>query len=266
MTEKDEVYMIRERRTKTLSIVLMNCEFPLSQKQQEGLDRIARLSDTFLMFDDKWAKNSSRVNKLKFTCLHDCIGWLDVGKTSSESLMKIFEYTLTIPEFSNFLNYSIIDCCQLGLLSDDIVKTWNAYRANPHIIDPIFKLRRLTPTELSEIYKTPEVDLVSKNNSFIKFILKYWNGITNLKKKELNCENAYNTHIIDSWFVLFKTNLVSKFVAFLKEEKNKQYIDSFKKTNPLYFFASLFIKLGDIKFENLSIENVIIENNKISRK
>ena len=42
MIDKDSISLLRSRRTKSLSIILMDVSYPLDEKIQEGFDKITR--------------------------------------------------------------------------------------------------------------------------------------------------------------------------------------------------------------------------------
>jgi hypothetical protein len=267
MIGKDSISILRERRTKSFSIIFMNTEYPLTEKQQNRLDKLAKISDTFLVFDDKWGKGSETVDKMKFTCLHDCYGWVDVGNSLGETILKVLEYTLIIPESSGHLFYSFVKCDRLGELTTEITNTWVDYKKSNTLVDPVFKLDRLSPSELANIYRklepTTSTKPISKVDLIKKWIIKL--KYEPIKKSSIDYTNAYTTHHTKSWFVPMKVGTISRLVDFYKENKNLSYIRTFEFVDPFYFIASLIVKLG-ITISNFDFTEVEIKENNIIKK
>lgn len=266
MIDKDSIYLLRGRNTKSLSIVIMDTEFPLKGKVQEGLDELAKISDVFLLFDDGWGY-SSEVDKMKFACLHDCLGWIDVKNTSSETLLKVFQYTTTISEASNFLYYTIVLCSGLEKLTKGLIHTWKSYKTSNLINKPILDLRRLEPKELKEIYQLPKKENVGKLKKFINKIKEIYRKYSSISATSnlamFDYTNAYCTHKTNSWFIPMKTYVISSILEFFKKEENKDYIKTFKKVNPLYFLSSV-IKRLKIDITNADLGKVKINGNNLT--
>jgi hypothetical protein len=261
MTEKDAVYMIRERRTRTLTILYMDNEFPLKEEQQRGLDKLAHVSDLFLIFNDKLNLNSNRVDKMKFACLHDCMGWIDTKNTVSETLMKLFEYTFLIKEASSFYYYTLVNCSGLDKLDEKVLINLRNYHTSNMINQPIVNIRRLSPKELLDIYKTEPIDQPRKLT--FKDIFKRIN-IKPLSDK-FDYTNSFSTHTTDSWIIPMKVSTVNSFLDYYKKEGTTPYVDSFKWNDLRYFISSLMIKLG-LSYKDLDFCSIKIEGNVIKEE
>jgi len=267
MIDKDSISILRERRTKSFSIVFMNTEYPLTEGQQEGLDKLVKISDTFLVFDDNWKRGSDGIDKMKFACLHDCYGWVDVGKSLGETILKILEYTLIIPESSGYLFYLFVKCDKLNQLTTDITNTWMNYKKSNQLTDPIFKLNRLKPGQLVTLYKKP-TPLTSEPKGKLGKIKDWISKILphkSIKCSEIDYSNAYVTHNTESWLIPLKVGTVSRLVSFYQKENNLPYIRTFKFVDPFYFITSLIVKLN-LTVNNFDISGIEIKDNNIIKK
>lgn len=266
MIDKDAIAILREKRTRSISIVFMNCKFPLSKEQQHGLDKLSHLSDVFLVFDDSWnfdwpETSSACVDKIKFACLHDCFGCVDVKRYSSDTILKVLEYTFTIPEASNFLFYTLVFCKDLDKFTDETQSNWKEYKKSNQLSEPVCKMHRLPPKDLQDLYKIP---LKKEPSTFCKYFQLFWGRVVSDSVK-IDYTNAHCTHLIDSWFIPVKLLTISKIVQFARDSKNSQYIKSFQILDPRYFLASLLVKLG-VTVVNRDICEVSIKADKITDK
>lgn len=265
MIDKDSISLLRSRRTKSLSIIVMDVSYPLDEKIQEGFDKIARISDVFLLFNDNCWIGSESIDKMKFACLHDCLGWISVKNTTSESLLKVLNYTTTISEASNFLFYSIIKCSGLSNLTDEMLSTLKSYHISNVINKPILKLKRLSPKELHRFYQLPTKP---KSNKLVEVINRLKDKITNKSNKNSNIArfdytNAHCTHKSDSWFVVMKIHTINTILEFFKKDENKEYPKTFKEPDPLIFLSSVLVKLN-IDIINSDLSKVKINGNSLS--
>ena len=266
MIDKDSIFLLRSRRTKSLSIIVMDDVFyPLDEKIQEGFDKITRISDVFLLFNDNCWIGSESIDKMKFACLHDCLGWISVKNTTSESLLKVLNYTTTISEASNFLFYSIIKCSGLSNLTDEMLSTLKSYQISNVINKPILNLKRLSPKELHRFYQLPTKP---KSNKLVEVINRLKDKITNKSDKNSNIArfdytNAHCTHKTDSWFVVMKIHTINTILEFFKKNENKEYPKTFKEPDPLIFLPSVLVKL-DIDIINSDLSKVKISGNNLS--
>jgi hypothetical protein len=244
----------------------MDCEFPLTSEQQEGLDKLSNNVDVFLLFNDNWVsegKSSSKIDKMKFTCLYDCLGYIDVKNESSTTLMKVFDYVNTIKESSGFLNYSLVKCSKLGEFSNELLHKWLEYCGNVVFKTPVFSIERLNPEDLFNIYKLDEQPKnPSRFGKFVNIVLGIEKAV---KKKDFDYSNAYCRYKTSSWFIPYKRDLIIQFINFFNEESGKEYIGTFKSLDPTIAFSSLCAKLGLDVF-NADFKNCIIKGSNLLKK
>lgn len=223
--KKEEIYVINQPKHNLLSVVVVDCELPITKEVHKNINELRTISDVLFVF----LEQHRNINKKKFTSLYECCGYIEstenIGRTIMKALIygkEIFEHRFgyTIGNLSDLKRPGFTDKLQKLIMSP--------------ISQPVFKLRRLSSEEYYEIYN-------EKRRCF-------------LCNKE-NIDNMFCSYTSDSMMMFMRTRTIDVLFDFMNS--NKDVVDSFKKTDPRFFYASL-IKFLNIEQVDENLEDLEI--------
>ena len=245
---KDEIFVINQPKHAILSLVVVDCEFPIPELSHEVMEKLKDSSDVFLVFSDKYFSKSKSINKNKFANLYGVCGWIDSEDNLYNTILKSVQYSIEI--FNKHVSFSIINMSDVKSLGENYFSNILNITGST-VTKPIFKLRRLSSREFYNIYSN-ETDEPKKKTTI-------FNKIFN-KDGDEDMSNMFNSYTSSSTSMFFKKNTMKLFIDFWEDKKSKTYIDSFDTGDFRDFFASMVKYLGisiiDCNMEDLNIGNL----------
>lgn len=223
--KKEEIYVINQPKHILLSVVVVDCDLPLTQDVHENINELRSISDVLFVFSDRFQD----INKKKFTALYECCGYIESTGNIGRTVMKAMIYGKEI--FEKHIGFTV--GCLSSLRKSGFSGKLQTLLGSS-ISQPVFKLRRLSSEEYYEIYK-------EKRTCF-------------LCNKE-NVDNMFCSYTTDSMMMFFRARTIDILFDFMNS--NKDVVDSFKKTDPRFFYASL-IKFLNIELVDKNLEDVEI--------
>lgn len=260
MNTSDEMYVLKQPKHTLTSIVVMNSDYPISELSNTSLYRLSQVSDLIFVFSPLHFHEESKINKVKFTTLHQGCAFIISGGELWKTIFKVLQYCQEI--FNKHVGYTISNCSDLKYIDNNTVD--NLVKVNmSSITKPIFSSERLTEHEMYEFYKVPEYkksSVLSRffggtadiDNSFASYIL--WGEFL---PEENDCR--YCTWKSESNIMYFKNGIMKIFLDQYNEIKD--ILSTFTDPDIRYLFANLTVILG-IDTINSNIEDLDI--NKIS--
>lgn len=210
MINKNATYVVKQPEHLVMSLVTLNKNFPKSQKFQDLVDELNKISDTFFIFD-----GVGNVDQNKFTTLHGGSGFIvRSGKTVGETLFYLMDYSREI--FGRHItfcsvNENLIENIETVKGLGESIINWTALSTSK----PIIQIERQKPLELWELYKTST-----------------W--------KKHNGGN-YITHNSMSPIIYMKEQTVIKLMS---KPKLVEYLKTFTDNNPNTVIASIIMDMG----------------------
>lgn len=223
--KKEEIYIINQPKHSLLSVVVVDCELPLNEKVHENINELRTISDVLFVFSDQ----HKNINKKKFTSLYECCGYIESSGNIGRTVIKALVYGKEI--FEHHFGYTLGNLSDL--LKGGFTEKLQKVMMSP-ISQPVFKSKRLSSKEYYEIYG-------EERKCF-------------LCNKE-NIDNMFCSYTSDSMMIFMRAKTIDVLFDFMNS--NKDVIDSFKKTDPRFFIASL-IKFLNIEQVDKNLEDLEI--------
>lgn len=241
MVKKNVMFVTNNPKHVILSVVIINKEFPLSDKEHEAIDNLNEVSDVVFLFTD-----TTNINPTKFSMLYNASGYVVSDNNVTSTFCYLVDYVKTI--WNKHEKVVVISRFrdQLGELTKQYVSKFQAVYSLG-FQDSIFLKDRLTAEDCFDIYKkdnNDEDDRAEESGWKIKLF--------GSKKNEdvEDIDKAYTTHFANS-IVFINSDLLRAIINVFDEDKRfVQSFDSYE--DPLPFLASL------TEYKNTKVMNSVV--------
>lgn len=249
-TEKNEMYVLRQPEHAILTAVIVNEPIPFAETIHNNVDKLVENSDVVFIYSGVWEK----IDLNKLASLYSVCAWIEVKDSISETLFKVFEYSLEI--FDKHVGFNVTDLESLkeGLSSKFFSNTLSVLQST--ITKPVFKIRRLNELELFTFYANTK-DADNSNKS----LLSRWSN-----KKENSSQDDFGTfctHRAISNVLFIKRGTIKLMLDFIKEfdasenhEPSKLF--DIRTFNDCRYLLASFIKYIGIETLDFNIEDLDI--------
>ena len=245
---KDAVYVLEQPKHSIVTVVLVNsAKLPLSNTAHLNIDSLREISDLFFVFSDKFETRD--VDIPKFANLYGACSYIcGSGEILGNPIFTALAYCDSV--FQKHYAYLITDSDKLtkcGFLQSKIPSFQGL--ALMGIQKPVFKIERLGPEELGEIYTIP---LGAKEKSPW---WKFWE--TNEKGTEYYDpqDRIWSTHKSPSKILFFKAPVIKAMIGTYGKKEFNDYVKTFSEEDLTYLFASYIKKMGIENIDN-DIQNL----------
>lgn len=245
--KEGEVCIFQQPSHTILSVVVVEealMSVPLPQKTHDDLPRLEECSDVFFVFQGSFG----RVDLEKFVTLYGGIGYVRVREDIVSALFSVFQYAHEI--FETPLTYALWKFEEIEDKVRDMKKVGEVLQrvTMSDLKWPLINLRRLSPTELAQIYlrSTP-----IKEKVLGKFLEEFWAGYWWGKSRRR--ENLYTTYTSESVVIVFKRVVIERLLKAWEEER--EWIETFKWADYRKMLASL-LKHIDQKVQLVDVEEL----------
>ena len=262
----DIIRVLHQPKHTVCSVIVMNTGYPLPPEVHEGIFKLSEISDLVFIFSRRlFPVETSGISPEKLTTLYGGCAWTEYTYDSGSSIgMTILRALLYCQEiFDKHIGYTISqasDLKDLGKVCENLVKVNMS-----SIAKPIYKLRRLSPSELYEFYKVPDT---RKNRGSFSGLCCL--GVENIKSiilgelflpRDPDCR--YCTWHSESKVMYFRNGTIKTILTmFLGDDKYKfvEILETFTDPDPRYIFSCIPQLLGidnlDYNVEDLEIEKL----------
>lgn len=242
-----KVCVISQPKRTILSILVIDedmVKFPILPKIHNDIPKIEEYSDVFFLFSG----NFEKIDPEKFTSLYGGCGYLvDDAKDINSSLFQVLQYGKEI--FETHLTYTIWKFDEISRVNNMSRLCENLQKFNMSDLKwPVFKIRRLGPSELCDIYMRSDGEKEERVKNFLELLYKIW-----YKDDKGNGINKHSTYTSNSVCLIFKRDSILKLLEAWNEEK--EWIDTFTWADYRYLFASLSKHLS-IQVQDNDIETL----------
>lgn len=259
---KEEMYIVNQPRHLMISIILMDYDYyPLPDNIHTGLCKLSEISDIVFIFSDSHFDNS-KISKEKITTLYQACAFIDSSGNLPRTIFKALQYDKEI--FGKHIGITISRCQDLQESTPKLFENLEKINQS-RIIKPVFKIRRLSSTELYNFYYTPSEEKRKKkwkcifdeclyfyHRHILKSVIFPWTRVDVPDPADyIDCR--YCTWGSNSSVLYFRNTTIGIFL----EKVDKEFIDTFTDPDPRYLFAGLVKKNGidclDYNIEDLDI-------------
>lgn len=233
--EKGEVNVISQPKHPILSLFVVDqdkIKFPLTDTLHDCIFKVGETTDIFFIF---LGPNNSLLPDV-FSSLYGGCGYIEEpGRDMTGVLFKVFKYAREIFETHKSFTIwkmeeevkdpdKVCESVLKGCMSD---LKW-----------PIFNIRRLSPSELCDIYTKEEGG--DRFKGFLEDLYeRYWKKGTRERG-----DNRYSTWTSNSPVMFFNFLTIDKFLEAYEREEDGEWIRTFSWTDYRYLLASLTKHLG----------------------
>lgn len=245
---KDAIYVIKQPVHSIVSIIVVNGDrLPIHPIAHRNIDTLSEMSDVVFVFSDHFSNRGTLVKK--FANLYRACSYIHgSGDILGKPIFQTLAYCVEI--FRKHSAFIITDTERLEkvrAISPDQIMDITA----SSVIKPIFRITRLGPEELHEIYTTP-VEGEKKQETFPKW--KFWKKVVD-KSSTDRINSTFNS---PSGILYFKASTVKVLLQMYEDEKFGEYVDTFSEDDLGYLFASYVRELGidnmDRDIEDLKVD------------
>lgn len=254
------MYVVNQPRHPMLSIVLMDYDhYPLPDNIHAGLCKLSEISDIIFIFSDSHFDNSE-INKEKITTLYQACGVIDSSGNLPRTIFKTLQYDKEI--FGKHIGVTVSRCQDLLESTPKLFENLEKINQS-RVIKPVFKIRRLSSTELYNFYYTPaerkkkwrcvyDECLYFYHRHIIQSVTFPWARVEVPDPTDyIDCR--YCTWGSNSSVLYFRNTTIGIFL----EKPDWEFIDTFTDPDPRYLFAGL-VKANGIECLDYNIEDLDI--------
>ena len=245
-----ELTIVNQPKHITLSVIVFNVDIvqtPLEASLHDNIFRLTDETDVIFLFYGDYRKV---IDLDKFSSLYGACGWI-YGEDITYTLFQVFQYGKEILErYVSYLVGNIEDLSEPGL--DNILE--KVQKVNMADIKwPVFKVRRLDPKELYNIYNKP---LDSSSDKSMDSVKEWYNKFWETEDKTKPSDNRYSTWHSSSRLMYFKSDVINKLVdLWYEDEGEREWIETFTWQDPKYLLASM-VKHLEMDIQDTDIENL----------
>lgn len=220
----DPVYILKQPKHLTLTVVQVYDNFPKEREFQVIVDSLVENTDVVFVFSGR-----KKIDYRKFTTLHRASGYIVCkDSTRSENLLGVVGYFREI--YKKHISYLFMN--EWGMVSEESfekIHDWNA----SVIVAPLITPKRYSEESLADIY----IPTIKKT---------WWGGY----KKEYKKGCDYQTHYSAGPYVYMKDLVIGKI---LEKSRLEEYATTFVEDDPNIMLASLVVDLGIKTLSNYEI-------------